>query len=363
MKTTDIYKTIVLTGALVWTLLSFLISCGTATSGASSPSTPAQVPISSEDFATMEIGAVATGAGADISAPIEKNVDEDISKAVVGTCPATSDDPAWVCINPQKYIVGIVKMEIGACIDSQGSDTTCTFSLNSHQNVVVTNSDGSAPTWTTVWDASTTTTTVIGTGTVREYSLELSSGSASLPGAENVTAFRSYSAFRFKVGYVAYGMPESSVLGTLSRANIETCTAPGGCVFGSSLISDGQRGDVIKTDSSNYYWYDETLNSWVASRPSNPKTQSAYVEGTENYDSYLYDSNGILTAYLKIDNNSDGTADPVTIAAGQTCTLTLTANIASTWQFKDSTDNDTYDDNEDTSDNAPTLGLTMSCAD
>lgn len=329
-------------------ILAIISGCG-----ASAPSTPAQIPTVT-DYATIEIITGATGTNANISADMGK----EINKSVVGTCPETSNDPAWVCINSRSYLVGVVKMELGKCVDSSGVDATCTFSINSHQNVVVTNEDGSDPTWVTVWDSTTTTTDVVGDGSLKLYPLELTSGTGSLPGTERVTTYGKYSAFRFKVGYVAYGIPDDAILGSLRNTNIETCTTDGGCVFGSSLISTSERGDVIKTDSSNYYWYDDTLDTWVTSRPSNPKIQSQYIEGNENSDPYLFDSAGIFTVYLKIDNDSDGTADTVTIEAGKTYTLTLLANVAGTFQFKDTIDNNVYDDSEDVSDNAPVMGIT-----
>ena len=343
---------------IVGWFLVFMMGCG---GSASSPSSPAQIPTSIE-YATIEISVGATGVSENIIVDSEKAIDgeieEDVTKSVVGTCPSTSDDPSWVCINPAAYIVGIVKMELGKCVDSNGIDTTCTFSMNSHQNVVVTNADGTDPTWVTVWDAETTTTSVIGDSTLKEYSLELTSGTGSLPGTEHMTTFGSFSAFRFKVGYVAYQLPDDAILGSLRNTNFETCTATGGCVSGSSLIAAGARGDVIKTDSSAYYWYDNTLDTWVTSRPSDPKIQSQYIEGDSDYDPYFYDSEGVFTAYLKIDNNSDGTADAVTIESGKTYTLTLLANVSNSFQFKDTDDDDVYDDSEDISDNAPVLGLT-----
>lgn len=339
----------------LYTIISLLAFTFTIGCGSSSPTTPAQIP-TTVDYASVsiEMGTTST-VSQDIgdSSSAAKSSDDEPQPSVNVTCAAGRDSDA-VCFDSVGFIANIMKVEIGKCVDAQGNGIVCTFSLNDYGNIVATNPDGSDPTWVIVWDVLTTTeTNLSGSGSTMMYTVDLSDTVQELPGTEQLTSGGVFSAVRYKLVNWSQQWPTDAQLGSISGVWMEQCGLDGGCLIGSDLIASAINGDLLKIDGSDYYWYDDTAKEWVTTRPSNP-----YVQ--QQPDPAVYDSSdGCFRPILKIDNDSNGTADTITIEVGKSYQLTFTYDIRNTLYFIDNqTDDDVYTDGEQFITNGPSTGIT-----
>lgn len=320
--------------------------------GASSPSTPAQIPTSIE-YATFEMD---VGSTVDASASLSKAIE----KAINVPCPASEHDPDAVCFTTDGFIVGFMKVSLIKCEDPEtGEDVVCTTDNTPLNNLEVTNSDGSDPTSVSLWDATTTATEVYGDD-VKSLPLDLSDETQSIPGTENITTAGIYSALFFKLAFIDLTLPTDASLGELSGQELMFCMVDGGCLVNGESISESRRGDIIKIVDNSPYWHSLTSELWYAARPDNPYQVNWLVEGDDDYDSYVFDPvDGAFSPKMKLDNDGNDTIDTIEVELGKTYRATSTFNLYATFTIKDNNPaNDAYDTGEPFSPGAPTITFT-----
>lgn len=323
--------------------------------GASSPSTPAQIPTSIE-YATFEID---VGTTIDAAASLSKSID----KAVAVTCPVRETDPDLLCFSANDgFIIGVMKVEMGRCIDNQtGDDVVCSTEINQFNYTEVTNADGSDPTWITLYDATISTDGVVyGDGALKLLPLDLSDETQSIPGTENISTAGTYSAIRFNLAFLDLILPTDSSLGELSGKEIMFCTIDGGCLVNGALVPESRRGDIIKIENNVPYWHSLTSTLWYATRPDNPHQVNWMLDGGDGYDSYLFNTtDGAFSPVLKVDNDGDDSIDTLVVELGKTYRVTSTFNLYSTFTIKDNNPaNDVYDAGEPFGPGAPQMTIT-----
>lgn len=316
---------------MIRALLAFVTLAFFAGCGASSPTSPAQIPTSVE-YATFELN-VATTTSADLAlSRLIAGKAPDLSGSVTcsGDIPLPSLNSAY-CFNPSEETMGLMQVQICKCQNSAGTEVAC--EVSGYDTV---SPDGNPVECVDVWDAATTTTSTVAS---LIYSAQVGSTAVSIPGTEQVTTEGSYSVMRTKLAFIRQILPADTSLGELSGATVMICTMDGGCVEGSdfntqstlSVISASQRGDMmVDAGGGDFQWYDQNAKAFTDTRPSLPLTNT--VIANNSGDILNLDSND---GALLIDIFDDDSSIFGTVVLGGTYTLTWTASIYSTFDFID----------------------------